>query len=112
MAAYEVVPHRGVGPVRLGMTRAESRAAMGAAPRRSRRLRGGAEVDVYHGSAFRVDFDADDRVVFVELSRVEPPVVALYKGADVFALTADEAVALVGRDAPFDPGYPEPGYTY
>jgi hypothetical protein len=69
-------------------------------------------VDVYHGSAFRVDFDADDRVVFVELSRVEPSVVALYRGADVFALTADEAVALVGRDAPFDPSHPEHGYTY
>jgi hypothetical protein len=107
---YEVVPLEGVGPVRLGMSREDSRAAMGLPPSQTSGP-GERRYDHYLRNAFQVFFDEDDRVAYIELYRGDP-VVALYQGRRVFDTPAAELVELVSRAAPFDPDDPELGYTY
>lgn len=112
MPHYEVIPHQGVGPVLLGMTREESRAAMNVPPHSFRKGRfASTDTDGYLDNAFQVFFDHDDRVEFIELSNA-PAITATYKGRDLFALHADDVVRFVARDAPFDPDDPELGYSY
>lgn len=108
---YEVIPHVGVPPVLIGMSREESRAAMAAEPDTFERAGDPIETDAYRGSALQVSFGPDDRVEFIELARDEAHRV-LYRGTDVFATPADELVAIIARDAPYDPDDPELGYTY
>ena len=108
---YTVVPHEGVAPVRLGMTRAECRGVMPEAPRAFRKGPGGGETDAFHSSAFQVFYDADDRVEYIELSRgrdVEPQI----DGLSVLEVAADDAVAHVRRLGEFDADDPEVGYSY
>ena len=64
MTRYEVRPLEGIGPVRLGMTRSEVRAAWPEAPRISRRG-GDAGVDGWHANSYQVFYDAAERVEFV-----------------------------------------------
>ena len=111
-AEYEVVPHVGIGPVRLGMTRAESRAALGQEAREF--LKGpGDEVttDAFHASSFQVFYDASERVEYIELSK-SPEVEPIVFGEKILQITADDAVELVQRHAAFDESNPELGYSY
>ena len=72
---YDVEPLRGVGPVRLGMTRAESRAAMDLPVESFRKSPNDAALtDAYLESSFQVFFDGGDRVEFIELSAGGPAV--------------------------------------
>jgi hypothetical protein len=106
-----IVPHKGIGPIRLGMTRAESRAAIDVAPHTYRKVPGSRLVDAYHGSVLQVFFDPHDRVQFIEVSN-DKRTRALYRGVDIFSLPAEEAVALVGEDGLYDPNDPELGYAF
>lgn len=108
---YQVVPHIGIGPIRLGMTRAESRTVMTERPRTFRKA-ATQEVDAYHNNAFQVFFDEQDAVEYIELSRDEPSFATLYKGQNVFALPDEELVALIAQEADFDPINWELGYSY
>ena len=104
---FDVEPLRGVGPVRLGMTRDESRAAMGLPFESFQKSPGDAALtDAYLDSSFQVFFDREDRVDFIELS-AGPDCVALYRGTPVLELPAEEAVALLARDAAPDLSEPE-----
>lgn len=69
-------------------------------------------VDAYHNNSFQVFFDEQDTVEYIELSREESSFVTLYKGRDVFALLAEDLVALIAQDAAFDPNDWELGYSY
>ncbi|HYW13183.1 MAG TPA: hypothetical protein VE871_14580 [Longimicrobium sp.] len=109
MTTYDVVPHEGVGPVRLGMTRAESRAAMGL-PVQSHGTGRDAR-DLYLDSAFQVFFDDADRVEYIELSH-GGPFIARYESVDVFATDAEPLVELVRQRAAYDENDPELGYSY
>ncbi len=97
--------------VRKGMTRAESRSAMTERPH-TFRTGGKQEVDAYYNNAFQVSFDDQEAVEYIELSRDEPSYVTLYKGQNVFALRAEELLALISQDAAFDPNNWELGYAY
>lgn len=109
MITYEIVPRVGVGPVKFGMTRDEVRRVM-RTPHESFR-KGDAEVDAFHGG-FHVFFsDKSNRVEFIELCRGFD-FIASYHGTKVFSTPADEMVALVSREAAFDPDDEELGYTY
>ncbi len=107
---YDVLPHEGIGPVRLGMSRAEAREAMERAgvppPEQVETSR-----DLYHHAAFQVSYDAFGTVEYIELGR-DGPFGVRYLGVDVFTTPADELVALVAERAPYDPDDPELGFTY
>lgn len=108
---YDIVPHEGVGPVRLGMAREAAREAMERAgvplpPEQVETSR-----DLYHRAEFQVSYDDSGMVEYIELGRGEQ-FVARYLGVDVFTTPADELVALVANAAPYDPDDPELGYTY
>ncbi len=109
---YEVVPHGGVGPVRLNMTRAECRAAMPGPPNVFRKGADDAvSTDAWHDNSFQVFYDANERVEFIELSEA-PAIESLFDGVAVLRVPADEAVRHIERFAAFDPSDPELPYSY
>lgn len=98
-------PHRGVGPVSFGMTRAEVRRALGHAPRAK-----GPRTDCYFGGSFQVSF-GDDGVEFVEVaSSIEETV--LFDGVDVFDTPADRLLAALSRRDTADPRLSRPPSQY
>jgi hypothetical protein len=111
MIRYEVLPHVGIGPVRLNMTRAESRAAMKRVPDTFRKGDSARLTDAYHASAFQVFFDEDDRVEYIELS-VSEEFQALYKAVDVHMAATKNVVAWISKDSAYDPEDPELGHSY
>jgi hypothetical protein len=113
LTVYEAIPHVGVGPVKLGMTRGEVHRVM-PGPRESflKGLNPEHETDAYHDSGFQVFYGGEGPVVeYIELSR-EAGFRVLYRGLDVFATPADQVLAHVPGDATFDPTAPELGYAY
>lgn len=110
MLVYKVVPNLGVGPVRLGASREEVRAAMGSDPFIWRRFN--ADENHWHQSTLQVHYEEQRQTVeFIEVARSDE-FVALYKGVDVHRTRADELVAHVSRDTPFDAHDRELGYAY
>ena len=69
------------------------------------------EVDAYHGNAFQLFFDENERVEYIELWK-SPELSVNYKGIDIFRLRAEDLVGLISRDAPFDANQPELGFSY
>ena len=109
---YEVIPHVGVGPVRLNMPRAQCRAAMVEPPRVFRKtLDSAVTTDAWHRSSFQVFYDAAERVEYIELSKA-PDVEPTVDGVAVLRVSAEEAVEHIGRIAAFDGSDPEWPYSY
>jgi hypothetical protein len=108
MLSYEVIPGVGVGPVRLGMTRAQVRAGMSQEPERFRKSPGDSyHVDAFHQAAFQVFYAGDEpRVEYIELSRGQE-FNTVYRGVEVFSMSAQDLVAMVSRDARVDDSDPE-----
>ncbi len=68
--------------------------------------------DHWYESCFQVHYDAaTDKVEFIELAASDKYVL-LYKGIDVHRTLADELVALISRETPYDPNNRELGYSY
>ena len=109
--SYVVEPHRGVGPVRFGMTRAEARAVMPAVPTAFGRGPGETAVDAWHDFVLQVFYDADDRVEYVEVERDESLQAVLY-GEAVLRLPVDRALAHVCRHGDDQPEDDELPYAY
>jgi hypothetical protein len=116
---YEIRPGRGIGPVRIGMSREEARLAMQATGQSvvslERQMLG------MHGGAFRIHLDATARVESVEVVRGTPtalqpgeelPFAALLGDVDVLRTPATDLVALVSRKTKPDPNGPDPGVTF
>jgi hypothetical protein len=125
MRRYEIRPGRGIGPIRIGMSRADAERAMGTTGQAVQSfVRGqqGPPVLAIERNSLQAYFDDADRVEGVEIyggagdSRalgVEPAFSARYRGVDVFRTPASELVAVVSRDAPSDPAASEdPGVTF
>jgi hypothetical protein len=102
---FEIRPHAGVGPVLLGMTRAEVHAALGPPDRTTRDNR-----ESFLGGFF-VDFAPDGRVELIELA-VSPHFRAVFNGVWLHGIVAEDAVGVVSRHARYDETNPELGYTY
>jgi hypothetical protein len=111
-AEYEVVPHVGIGPVRLGMTRAESRAAIGVEARAFMKDQADTvPTEAFHDASFQVFYDASERVEYIELSK-SPEIEPIVFGEKVLQLRAEDAVGLVERHVAYDDSNPELGYSY
>jgi hypothetical protein len=111
MVEYDIVPHEGIGPIAFGMSREQSRAAMGTTPESFRESgQDASETDAYHKAAFQVFF-GQDKVEYIELSADES-VTAMYKGRDVFETKAQDLVNFISQEAPYDPDDPEIGFSY
>ena len=113
MIVYEVMPHIGVGPVKLGMSREKVRGIM---PSPCQAFLKGQnaehETDAFHDCGFQVCYGGESPVAeFIELSR-ESGFRVIYRGVDIFATPADQVLAHVSNDAPYDPADPELGYSY
>ena len=109
--AYVVEPHRGVGPVRFGMSRAEVRTAMPAVPTAFGRGSGETPVDAWHDFVLQVFYDDDDRVEYIEIERDESLQPVLY-GEAVLKLSVDRALAHVCRHGDDQPDDDELPYAY
>lgn len=110
MDTFDVVPLVGVTPIKLGMSREESRAAM-ALPVHpfTKTPADSTPVDTYADGCLQVFFSSDDYVEFIELSA---PINAVYHGMSVFQTQADDLIAAIGAESPYDPDNPELGYSY
>jgi hypothetical protein len=113
LISYETIPHVGVGPVKLGMTREEVRRVM-PGPYESflKGLNPKHKTDAFHNCGFQVFYGGELPVVeYIELSR-ESGFRVVYRGVDVFTTPAEQLVAYISGDATFDSTDPELGYAY
>lgn len=104
MLRFEITPHVGVGPVKLGMPIHDVEAVMGK-PEHVH--------DSRHGylSGFMVDFDNQGKVEFIELANSKM-FQATFNGKNLHNLTAAEAVDYVSQFDSYDRDDPEVGYSY
>jgi uncharacterized protein YwlG (UPF0340 family) len=87
MIKYELIPGRGIGPIRFGMSHREVYEAMGAKPVSviPRGKTSGAEtVSSFHNNGcFKVHYSSEDMTVeYIEVSRGDD-VAVFYKGMDI-----------------------------
>ena len=109
---FSVEPLVGIGPVRLGMSRQETRNALDVPVLSFKKGPSSAPpVDAFLENTFQVFYDKDNRVEFIELSRGGPFTV-LFQGISVFETTADELLEAVSPDADYDKNRPEQGYSF
>ena len=111
MKTYQVVSHQGIGPIQLGMSRAESRAAMNLPFTSSKRHPTSPEVDFYYENSFQVFFDENDKVEYIELSKSDS-FKAIYRGVNTHTTEAKRLIAHLLQDARFDESHWELGYSY
>jgi hypothetical protein len=104
MKTFDIVPHRGIGPITFGMTRDEVRDILGP-PEHTQDERD------WFLKGFGVDFDDTAVVEFIELAN-SPEFVGLYRGKSLHEMDADDAVAFVALDSPFDQDLPDLGHSY
>jgi hypothetical protein len=108
---YEIVPNVGIGPVRLGASRDDVRAGMGTMPRRFMKT-SQSEHPTEAWGGFHVYYRGSSPTVeFIEVARSNE-FVALYEGVDVHRTKAEELVAYISRDTPFDGRNRDLGYSY
>lgn len=122
-SVYEIRPGDGIGPVEIGMSRAQAERAMrrtGHAVDSFVRWPAEPPVLAMERNAFQVYFDRADRVVGIEVmgatsdgqhEGVEPEFTALYDGVDVFRTPARRLVEVVSRRARAKPVVTEAGST-
>lgn len=104
MVTYDIEPHVGVGPIKLSMSHGEVRRLFG----EPRAVIDGRE---FYFDGFFIDFDSAGQVEFIELAESRH-FRALFRGACLHELPAEEAVQLVSRYGEYDRNDPEPGYSY
>src|SRR5262245_52967287 len=103
---FEIEPHRGIGPVCLGMTRAEVTAtmtALGGGPPRARFE----TTDCFFKNSFQVSFTSEGVANFIEVAN-DVDHVFEFEGHDVFDLPAAELVKLIQQFDNPDPQLSSP----
>ncbi|MEN8251806.1 MAG: hypothetical protein ABFS32_22995 [Bacteroidota bacterium] len=95
---FEVVPHKGIGNIELGMSREKVRALMPKAPDTFRKSSSEKfDTDAFFNSCFQVFYNGEDpKVEYIELS-ANTDFKTLFNGVDIFSLEAEEAVRLVSQ---------------
>ncbi|WP_146009458.1 hypothetical protein [Deinococcus planocerae] len=67
--------------------------------------------DAYHGNAFQVFFDEEERIEFIELSRNDG-IGAIFQGTDLLHTPAEQVILLLCSVANLDSNHSELGNTY
>lgn len=107
---FAIEPHRGIGPISLGMGRAPVATAM-AECGGGRPVKRNAETDCFFENAFQVSFGDDGKADFIEVcSGITADV--RFDGRDVFDLHADELLRLIRVHEQEDPELSEPDDSY
>jgi len=104
MQEFQILPHEGIGPIKLGMSRKEVREIFGE-PQFSQNNREG------FLDGFMIDFNEAGKVEFIELARSQQ-FRAVFEGKCLHEIPADEAVAHVSGFAMYDQNDRELGYSY
>lgn len=104
MKRFEIVPRVGVGPITIGMAKAEVHTIFGS-PEFEWANRAG-----YLGGFF-INFSDIGQVEFIELAKSDK-FVATFLGQDLHRLEAQGAVDFVSAHAAYDEKDPELGYGY
>ena len=105
MQDFKIEPHVGIGPVRLGMTRDEVRAALGGPEYEGRDGREG------FLSGFMVDFNENGVVEFIEIASSDR-FRGVFHSKCLHEIAADEAVAHVSQFGEYDRSDPELGHSF
>lgn len=104
MKHFEIEPNVGVGPIKLGMSKAEVIDILGKPEFENN------ERSAYL-SGFMVDFDESNHVEFIELAKSDL-FEATYKGINLHNVSAPQAVDHVCKFDVYDNNDPELGYSY
>ena len=108
---FEVEPHVGAGPIKLGLSRGELRKLMGAPFRTYSKVPGEPLTDTYFGTDLQVYYDAGDRVEYIELNgprSINPTL----RGRTLLFAPAEEVIEWMRGVSDFDADNPELGYSY
>ena len=97
---FEIVPGEGIPPIRFGMTPDDVRRVMGE-PDRGSGPGGQPVVGAWMYGGLLVNTDDEDRVNYLELSRV-PGIRAVYKGVSIWEVPMETAALLVCGGQPQD----------
>jgi hypothetical protein len=101
----EVSPGQGIGPLKLGMTRAEVKAIVGEESFCKDSL-------VYYlDNALQVDF-VNGKAAFIQLSCHTDKAIPVYKGVPLLQTKAEEVLELFNQEWSFDEDDPELGSSY
>lgn len=107
---FDIEPHKGIGPVKLGMLHEEVIALMtqigGRAPVPRFKL-----TDCFFRNSFQVSYNDHGCVEFIEAAN-EPELEFMFKGKDVFDMPAGELLAHIGQFDSFAPELSKEGYEY
>lgn len=92
MKSLILTPHVGIGPIKLGATRSEVRAALSAAslPLETERE----SMDYFCGASIQVEYEEDGTASFIGVSG-DPELALLYDGADLFDIEAKKVFDLL-----------------
>jgi hypothetical protein len=91
---FEIVPHIGIGPVRLGMLPAEVDAVLAPLPGALPTISKSKEVRCYFQASLQIEFSQSGTAQFIGVSN-HADLLFLYHGRDVFDLPAPELFALI-----------------
>jgi hypothetical protein len=112
---FVLEPPHGVGPLRIGMTTAEARAALETLGRLTPAVHGELALHLPNGLGFSVGFGVgptSGRVNAIEVWRPhEPDVVLRYRDVDVFGLPALEVVERLRPHVELEPNTDDDGFT-
>jgi len=111
---FEIDPPRGVGPLRLGMTPDEARAALETLGPLTPSTQGALALNLPSGLGFSVGFGVGptrDRVNAIEVWRPFERDVVRYRDVDLFGLPAVEVVRRLGRYVGLAPNEDDNGFT-
>lgn len=89
---FEINPHIGIGPVKLGMSREEVKAALGA----KNHSHSEGELDYYFENAFQIEF-VDNKADFIGVSD-EPDYTVTYEGVNVFDTQAKKLFEIINAN--------------
>lgn len=106
MTEFVIVPHQGVGPIRLGMSRSEVHEQFDEPEFVIRDC----TREVFFGG-FMVDFDRHDTVEFIELAKSDK-FRGVFEGKCLHDIPADEAVAFVSQFSSRDVAVRERSHSY